>query len=396
MKKFLVLLGLLFWLNAYSQSIENLAKDTKLDFAVPEHPAFSILDNNSDNILRPSNTQEIFSLIYSNFLSGETPIIPKNFSMEFSPAQLIGINKITLTDYRKNGNRILYDSKISVGGKTSSDVADLQSFAIGLRVTWFDKSTLASNTEFLEAAAKILKYDALGYLDFIENLKNQGSEYKGMAITVENTSLDTEMKFYVDSLYEDYKYNAEVDTFYSVKTLRSQYKNETWNKLKFESAFAMKFNSPDSLVSNSYYSKFQLFNTLGLPLGRSGQWLFGLNYSDTRLDSIQQNAEDTSGTSYKTVKYHSSVVTLASRIYFGTNRLKAFIEGSGNFGTDDMIRLGINLGAEVNLSDGIWAMVNFGNNWSRSTDPNLDMKEWTDGWYWKLDIRFKIPEKMKL
>src|SRR4051812_47438828 len=102
MKKLLIICCFLTGFNCYAQKDTTLAKNYRLDFAIPQHPGLAILDDNEDNILRPGNTQELFSVITSDFFSGKTAILPKNISLEFAPSQLIGINKITLMEYRDN------------------------------------------------------------------------------------------------------------------------------------------------------------------------------------------------------------------------------------------------------------------------------------------------------
>jgi hypothetical protein len=390
MKKIIILFGICFYLNSYGQINSPFAQSGRLNFAIAEHPAFSILDNKSDNILRPSNTQEIFSFIYADFLSGTTPIIPKNFSLEFSPAQIIGINKITFEDYKKHGNRILYDSKISIGAKSSDDGKELQNFAVGLRLAWIDNSSLAANKEFLDKACKGLANDARKEKQFIDSLIAIGLKYKGKEITDEDVANNDDIKKLVHNLYLDTR-------FFSIKSLREEYKNKNWNKLKFETAIGVKFSSPDSLVAHSYYSKFEIYNTLAVPfLKNVGQWLIGLNYSDNKMDSIQYTIIDSTKIILDTINYHYSVFSLGTRIYVGTNNFKAFIEGSGKFSTDKTLKFGINIGAEITITDGIWAMINYGNNWIKSTDSNIPERKWASDWYWGFDIRFKIPERMTL
>ena len=392
MKSIIIILCVCLSLNAYAQLDSTLAKYGKLDFAISEHPAFSILGNNSDNILRPSNTQELFSIIYANFLSGKSAVVPKDFSMEFSPVQLLGINKITFQDYRNNAKRILYDAKISVAAKTSNDGRNLQNFAVGTSVTWIDKSSLASNTQFVDEVCKGLKKDAVDENAYIRYLISERQLYNGKNFTEDDIAANNDLRDYIDSLYRNRTDNLNDTRFFSVKSLRQQYKKDNWNKFKFETAIAVRFSSNDSLVAHNHYSKFELYNTIALPLGKSGQWLTGLNFSDVRTDSIQITASEGTTVNGDTVSSHVFLSSLASRIYVGSNDFKTFFEGSGKIGSDKMLRLGLNIGAEFNILDGIWAMVNFGNNWSKSTDSSIRTRNWTNTWYWSFNLRFKLPE----
>ena len=58
------------------------------------------------------------------------------------------------------------------------------------------------------------------------------------------------------------------------------------------------------------------------------------------------------------------------------------------------MRASLNAGAEINIRDGIWAVLNFGNSWSKQT--NVNSLNWNSDWYWKLDLRFHLPEKKRI
>ena len=387
MKRFILLFLAGLSLSSYAQVDSTLATLGKLNFAIPVHPAFSILDNNPDNILRPGNTQEIVSLIYSNFLSGKTLIIPKDFSIEFSPAQLIGIRMITFENYAKNGNRILYDAKISIGARTSDDGKNLKNIAAGLRFTWVDKTSLAANKEFVNEAWNRLMKDAGAEHEFILELEREGKQYQGRLITEDEVAGSDSVKAFIHNLY----YARQ----FGMKAFRELYKNKYWNKFKFETALAVRYSSADSLMTHSHYSKFEIYNTLAFPLGKSGQILVGLNYSDNLLDTIHLVKIDSLTTIKDTLKYHASEFTLATRLYAGTNKFKGFIEGSGKWRSDNMLKFGLNIGAEICVTDGLWAILTCGNSWNKSTVSSAGSK-WSENWFWNIDLRFKIPEKMKL
>ncbi len=396
MKKFLLTTILLYASNLSAQPDSALAKWGKLDFAIPDHPAFSILNNNTDNILRPGNSNELFSLIYANFLNGKTPVIPKDLSVEFAPVQLSGMNTITYADYKKNGKRILYDCKLSIGGKTSEDGDTLQNFAIGLRTTWVDKTALSANQEFVDSVCKALKLSARDEHGFILSLINEGQLYNGKSFNEDDVAADNGLRDFVDSLYNLNRENFKDARFFSIKELRDQYKKKTWNKFKFETAIAFKFSSADSIVRNGYLSKFQLYNTLAVPLGKSGQWLIGINVSSERRDSVKITVVDSVNTIMDPVKYQNTIGTLAMRFYVGSNNFKSFIETSLKNGSDKLLNIGLNIGTEINLADGLWGAINLGNNWMKSTDSNIAGNKWLNNFFWHIDIRFHLPEKKKI
>ncbi len=153
----------------------TLAKKFRLDFAIPDHPAFNILDDNPDEILRPSGS-EIFSMIYSNFITGRVPVIPKDFAMEFSPGQLIKANTLQYGDFRVNSVRtkrsgettsfypninpkeILYGTRISIGTKINDDVDSLQNLGIGLRIPLINKGDYRADTVYQNKIIQKLEF----------------------------------------------------------------------------------------------------------------------------------------------------------------------------------------------------------------------------------------------
>ena len=124
-----------------------------------------------------------------------------------------------------------------------------------------------------------------------------------------------------------------------------------------------------------------------------GQWLLGLNYSNEHLDSVRTTTVDTT-TITDTVGYSLNKVGLATRLYVGANRAKGFVEGNMKYDFRKQIKAGFNLGAECNIVDGLWIMLNYYMDFSR--DLSVSGSKWQQGWGFKADIRFNLPEKFKL
>ena len=147
MKKtnYLLLLVLLVCaLSCHAQNQETIGQN-KLNFAVPDLPAFKALGSEPSNILRPS-TPESFSLIVSQFYNGDNISLPANFAAEIAPWILAKSNKITLAEYHKHD--ILYSTRVSLG--TSRDSLNQYNFAVGLRFSIIDEGDLKNDEEFLK------------------------------------------------------------------------------------------------------------------------------------------------------------------------------------------------------------------------------------------------------
>lgn len=359
----------------FSQEKPDLAKNYNLNFAVPDHPAFFILDNNPSNIIKPGNSMELFSVMAANVLSNNSFIIPKDLSLEFAPAQLLGYNKITFEDYNKK--RALYDLKISIGAKSMQKMDSLSNLAFGLRLTWVNKASV--NAVFKNVRERIMAKDK-----FREKLEKEGVKFGDKLISQEGMAMDDAMQKYVDKLYEE-----------ETKNQASESKDEFWNKFKFETSMAVKYSSPDTLITSIGFSKFCIWNSIALPIGKSAQLLIGANYSVSRNDTLRYTKTDTSGFKIDTLKYFKHLPNLSARLYAGSNMIKAFVEGSAKYNTDRQMIYTLNAGAEFNIKDGIWAVLNTGNNWTQSLDKNNGLPDKTSKWFFKVDIRYHIGEKKK-
>ncbi len=377
MKKFFIF-SLLFLFRVFNaQEKPDLAKNYNLNFAVPDHPAFFILDNNPSNIIRPGNNMELFSVMASNILSGTSFVIPKDLSVEFAPVQLLGYNKITFQDYYKK--RLLYDLKISIGAKSTQKMDSLNNLAFGLRMTWVNKSTVT-------AAYTTVRNRMLAKDKFREELEAKGETFNGKPISLIGMAEDPAMQKRVDELYET-----------KIKEDVSNSKDEFWNKFKFETSMAVKYSSPDTLIHTVSFAKFCIWNSIALPVGKSAQLLIGANYSLARRDSLYtKKTNDSLGFKIDTLKYFQHLPNLSARFYAGSNMLKAFVEASAKYSTDRLMLYTLNIGAEFNIKDGLWAVLNTGNNWTRSFDDKNGLPPNTSKWFFKLDLRYHIGEKRKL
>ena len=97
----------------------NLSDKYKLDFVIPDIPAFKALNIDPSNILRPSDVKK-FAVMLAPFYNNGNPGIPKNFALEFSPWKMQSKNWL-LSDYYKDGiKRLSYNSSFSLGAATDS------------------------------------------------------------------------------------------------------------------------------------------------------------------------------------------------------------------------------------------------------------------------------------
>lgn len=140
-----------FTLIGYSQDSElpgdnQEAYAFKLDYNVPESPAFAVLDANPTTIMRASTPQEIITQLASNFLSGNE--VSPGLAFDFNPYFAFGGRLKSVKEYRNSyGKRFLANLQLSIATINSMDFPDDLLFSGGLRATLFDSKDLIFDEE---------------------------------------------------------------------------------------------------------------------------------------------------------------------------------------------------------------------------------------------------------
>ncbi|WP_378182285.1 hypothetical protein [Aquimarina sp. SS2-1] len=149
MERYRISLGILLFLLmfiGYSQETEQPGDNQdaytfKLDYNVPESPAFAVLDANPTTIMRASTPQEIITHLASNFLSGNE--VNPGLAFDFNPYLTFGGRLKSVKEYRNSyGKRFLANLQLSFATINSQDFPDDLLFSGGLRATLFDSKDL--------------------------------------------------------------------------------------------------------------------------------------------------------------------------------------------------------------------------------------------------------------
>jgi len=113
----------------------------KLDYNVPESPAFAVLDANPTTVLRANSPQEIVTQLASNFLSGNNA--NPGLAIDFNPYFTFGGRLKNINEYRNSGwKRFLANLQVSIATINSTDFPDDALFSGGLRATLFDSKDI--------------------------------------------------------------------------------------------------------------------------------------------------------------------------------------------------------------------------------------------------------------
>lgn len=327
----------------YSQNEKKIESGWgNLNYAVPESPAFKILDANPSNIMRPTATRDI-AIAIGNYYLKSGASLPNNLAVEISPS--LFNPKVNLKDYKKN--RIWYTGTLSLGTKVNQD----GSYAVstGLKFKIIDKADLRLNPELNQFIRKI---GVTINSDFTDALDEIGTEEAALGIVGVREA-------YSDSLNHDHKRIKKAvekrlnDKFTekvnlrAVSDFREKMKGKLWNAQIWDLGLAGLFTSKDSLVENlNGPNKLGLWSTYGQPLFKEkGQLLIGLN---SRL------IED------KLKKLKDLEVSIGVRLYYGSNNLKGYLEYENYFkSATSNVRKG-SLGLETTISSGIWLSFSLG------------------------------------
>ena len=293
--------------------LEEKVSQARLDFAVPEAPAFKILSTEPSIILRPSDPREVALSVADFARSGG--VLPKTFAAEFSPAMLIGGPQLTLQQYRDAP--FLYRARISAA-TTRMDGSDFTYASFGLRLTIFDDGDPRFDDSYLK------------------NLSDLALRInRPIAAAVQErppTSTGRIESSVIDSLSID-------QLEQKVVSLRDEQKEKSWYKQLVETGAAARFISSDSLVSRAKVDKYAGWIVASFPISGFGQWIFGGSGTLERGESGRLD---------------SSVVSLSTRIYLGGNDLKAYFEGQIDATDKTPARRSIAAGGEIKLQFGLW------------------------------------------
>ena len=378
-----------------NSGVQNLYR---VDFAVPDQPAFKLLGNNPDEIMRPSSINEL-SIITSQYFSNGSFSLPQNFAVEFNPALLLLNDSLVESgSYLKKG--WLYKSGLSIGSRRMEvDNITRYDFSIGIKMNIIDKGNLLYSAEWKKYTRQVFEQDMLErdvQEEFLEYWNNQpgNKEYEfGIFSSLDPKYDEQERKLikekYLNWAIKENKIHfttdltAQIDAY---KEFIKSYKKNNWNKAKLDIAIGNLWTSPDSLSSNLKAKKFGSWLTYAFPLPSNknwGQMMLGASLVHTyNQDSVL--LEDSDKTSF-------SDFSLSARYYLGRNRIKGFVEGLYSSNELDVTKSMFNLGIEINPIPAVWFI--FSTGWESNELKNGDQIKNSNT---KFDLRFNIPENFTL
>lgn len=307
----------------------------RIDFAVPDAPAFKIMDADPSIIMKPGTLREV-GVAVANFL-GNGGTLPKTFATEISPGLLLG--RASLGDYINNP----FWYRIRVSAATTTEPDRGTNLGIGFRITLVDESDLRGDKALLNRLIPIGHTIEQRESACSEAIIEKYPKFKNP------DSIINDAKHFgalIDSCFRSERAGIDSDFNTMIANAREQAKRMNWNKTILELGLAGLASSPDSLAKNLSAEKYAFWLTAGFPLlGQSGQLLIALQATlDRGNDHILNHGN----------------FAVASRGYFGENGYKGFLEGDWQLGDEQLPSFTAILGGELNLTNGIWLDASFG------------------------------------
>ncbi|MGC3945740.1 MAG: hypothetical protein QM762_14665 [Chryseolinea sp.] len=350
-KVFVLLMVLGSLLSSHAQNIDSLTlSHLRVNFTVPDMPAFKTLGTDPSNLLKPSTPQTL-AVSLSSFVQGTSLVVPEGFAIEVSPALLLNTNRTLqhLSAYAKRA--VLNSFRISLGSSTDTTLSRSgRNLAVGFRVSLINEGDFATDVEQHKKVAA-----ALG--DFRVHVRETSRLKFASLKNIDSSQPDWDTAIAVHGVwkkeFDEYLASEEEESqrlfMQKLKELKSEYKKVNWNAKKLDVALAILYSSPDSLVKNIRFNRADFWLAGALRTGRNSQFMYGLNartFKDLKNGS-EQGSEKT---------YFN--ISVPARYLIGTNRLKGFGELQYSFDNlEERTRFLINLGSEINVVDGLW--INF-------------------------------------
>ncbi|TAL70166.1 MAG: hypothetical protein EPN82_06005 [Bacteroidetes bacterium] len=345
--------------NLLSQEIQNLVP--RLDFAIPDAPAFTIVNVSESNILRPATVNDL-TLSISNIIS-DLRIgvgIPQSYCLEFSPGFLYNGQSLTNEVYSKYD--WFYRTRLSFGIKANNIEKNNYSAGVGIRFSIFDKQDLRLDEDYKNKSAEITSRSIKKIKDKLNSLITQYCEEKHTIINeiVKDSLL-------MDSLETEAKEMVERQANQAISEIRKDWAEKNWNADILEFAFATRIAAPDTLTNIYGIDKYTFWLTYGKSIFSFGQLLIGVN-GQVQRDSISSNFVGN--------------IKPAFRFYIGSNHLKVFFEAQSSHTINKIPEYLLNFGLELKIYPNIWLVLNYG------TQKTNISNEWKEIYNIKIELPF--------
>lgn len=303
----------------------ELVRSFKLDFAIPDAPAFDLLEVDPSSVLRPTTVREL-GLAVSDFVGDGTALtVPKALALEASPALLIGGDKLSVADYR--ARPWLYRFRISGATRLAEEGERPAAVALGLRGSLTDRADLRTlpNAVWRDTLTQTTGFIVRARQAYQDSLVEGGMDPEAAAALADTREFP--------ALWEQ------------LEERRSAIQDSLWNAFAVDLAFGIAAHGSDPSGQDLRVDRYGAWVSLAAPVTSSGQLLVGL-WEGAERDSITADMRFAGRAN--------------ARFYLGRNYAKIFLEGQARLMDERSPVLLLNSGGEIRPPFGGWARLSAG------------------------------------
>jgi hypothetical protein len=294
----------------------------RTNFAIPDAPAFELLEVDPSTILRPQATRA-FALDLSKFQGTDGSFaIPRAIALEFSPALLLEGDR--LGDNRTVRHPGLYNLRLSLAALRDQTTGQSVQLAGGLRMTIADGTRVKNDKDYpLDLQITPLTDQAV----VIYSDATKAERVHGPIV------LPKEQQEQMDAL---------------AKEVRERWAKRYWNVARLEAAVGLLGTAADSTGRDIRLDQVSLWLSGSLGIQGWGQLLVGFRGGSSR-DSLSGD--------------YSQLSSFAARLYAGGAETKAYVELQQTMREGSKAQFAGGTGLELTVSDWLW--LNFSGGFER-------------------------------
>jgi hypothetical protein len=302
----------------------TFARDYRVDMAIPEMPAFKLLDVSSGTILRPGIPSELNTIVSSFFNDGNIRL-PKSLAIETSPALLISGSRLNRATYKQQ--KLLHALRFSAAVRQGDEEVG-RDIAFGLRLGLVNEADLRLDDSFADEDTTLLITPLLRRINDIHSRALERLGPPGQRVG--------------PPIYSKAE-RDEIDELSAM--IRQRWAARHWNARAIDVAIGVRANSLDDQGRDTRVDGLAAWATYADGFGDWGQLLVGAHAG------AQRTRDDDA---------YVQSLGFGVRLYVGTNLIKGFVEVQNELQEDSRSDLFANSGAEVRLFDWIWAAGSLG------------------------------------
>jgi hypothetical protein len=322
---------------------DSATVEVKVDFAIPDIPAMSMLNIDQNKLLRPATPRALASS-FSGFASGQAFAIPEAFALEVSPFLLLHGETLTRQQYRSKVDLARLRLSGGVGPVAEND--NRRGVAVGMRYTFLDHTDPRLSNAYRDDIDAVLRD--------VDTAIVRLRITSGSPLVCPPNEPENCVERILDFSLIAPQLQAARD---SIVKIHERFVRDNWNRPIVDIAIASRAAGTDSVGNDLRMDRHTVWFAAGVPVGSRGQLLLGAHGGAERERVSRAEWE--------------GIVGGSTRIYFGTNQRKLLVESQLTGTSGRRPELLLNSGVEARLHTLAWLSGAAGATWEGRSRPRL-------------------------